>query len=260
MPGKYKFEILATYLSHAATSKPINFEFNIARPWWDEWWFYFMVCIGVISILLIIYRFRIKQLMKMEKMRRKISSDLHDDIGATLSSINIYTELARKEKESNLYINLIEAHSTEVIEKLDDLVWSINPNNDSFEQLKNRMRSFAEPLLHASGIQCSINFNENIFRLTIDIDIKTNIFLIFKELVNNVAKHSKATHCNIDIYKDSKWLCMEIKDNGIGFNPDQKSDRNGLNNLIVRVNEIKASMLIETAPNKGTKVKISIPV
>ena len=147
MPGAYRFESYAMHPSGKRAENVVSFEFEVLKPWWEQWWLRIGVVVLLAGAFYGIYRYRVRQLLKVEQIRRSISSDLHDDIGATLSSINIYTELAKRQDDNREFLNLIQDNTREIIGKLDDLVWSINPKNDSAEQLINRMRSFSEPLL-----------------------------------------------------------------------------------------------------------------
>ena len=177
----------------------IVFDFTIKAPWWNQWWFKTLFVMIVVSIIFLLYRIRMEQLLKVERIRRSISGDLHDDIGATLSSMIIYTNLARSEKDHEYYLDLIDQNAKEVIGKLDDLVWSINPKNDTCEQLINRMRLHAEPLLNAAGIRLNFTVNPAVLQLKLDLFVKNNVYLLFKEIVNNVVKHSVAANCYINI-------------------------------------------------------------
>ena len=134
-PGSYRFEAYAINKKGLQQEQGISFSVQISKPWWNQWWFYAMILLLLIACIYLLEKYRVGQLLKVEKVRRSISSDLHDDIGATLSSINIYSELAKKETGNGTYLAAIQQHATEVIGKLDDLIWSINPKNDSFEGL-----------------------------------------------------------------------------------------------------------------------------
>lgn len=261
MPGAYRFESYAMHPSGKRAENTVSFEFEVLKPWWEQWW----LRIGVIALLALafysIYRYRVRQLLKVEQIRRSISSDLHDDIGATLSSINIYTELAKRQDDNREFLNLIQDNTREIIGKLDDLVWSINPKNDSCEQLINRMRSFSEPLLSGANINYKITCGEDLHKLKLDTGIKRNVYLIFKETINNVAKHSQSKNCTVDIYYQNKRLYIQIADDGVGFDDSHYAkNRNGLKNIQDRARQIKASIKIDSVKNRGTKVQLEAVV
>jgi signal transduction histidine kinase len=194
-------------------------------------------------------------------MRRKISGDLHDDIGATLSSINIYSELVKKEKRNETYINAIQQHAKEVIEKLDELIWSINPRNDNFEQLINRMQSYGRPLLQAKGIATQFNYAQGILKERLPVQVKQNLYLVYKELINNTVKHSGAGMCRVDINCRDNVIYLIVMDDGKGFDVKESGKgRNGIYNIKERVEKMKGRLTIESILKKGTTVMVSVPL
>ena len=261
MPGQYRFESYAMHPSGKRTANVVTFEFEVLKPWWEQWWFRIGILLALVLGFYALYHYRVRQLMKVESIRRSISSDLHDDIGATLSSINIYTELAKRQEDNKEFLNLIQENTREIIGKLDDLVWSINPKNDSCEQLINRMRSFSEPLLLGANINYKITCSDDLHKLKLNTGIKRNVFLIFKETINNVAKHSKSKNCTVDIFYQNKRLYIQIADDGIGFDESQSAkNRNGLKNIQDRARQIKANIKIDSVKNRGTKVQLEAVV
>lgn len=259
MPGDYTFKAF-TEVNNSRQSKHIFFHFTISKPWWQQWWFYALCVVLFMGVIYGIYRYRLHQIMKIEHLRRRLSSDLHDDLGATLSSVNIYAELAKEEKDNAEYLQLIQLHTNDVIRKLRDLIWSINPGNDSYEQLLRRMNSFAVPFMKAAGIDYSFDYDERILKLPIDLDIRQNIYLIFKEWINNVARHSKAKRCSVYLSCYHRQLQMEVRDNGIGFDREGSySTGNGLENIRNRVKEMKGQVQIY-ADAGMTVIKMIIPV
>lgn len=259
--GVYRFEEYAVARNGAVQKNIIVFDFTIKAPWWNQWWFKTLFVMIVVSIIFLFYRIRMEQLLKVERIRRSISGDLHDDIGATLSSMIIYTNLARSEKDHEYYLDLIDQNAKEVIGKLDDLVWSINPKNDTCEQLINRMRLHAEPLLNAAGIRLNFTVNPAVLQLKLDLFVKNNVYLLFKEIVNNVVKHSGAANCYINIEGTKSRFKIIVKDDGKGFEPTQvKANRNGLINMQERVRNMHGEIHVKSAVEKGTSVLVLIPI
>lgn len=163
-----------------------------------------VIILVVIVAVMIFIKYRIMQILKVEKLRRKISSDLHDDIGATLSSINIYSELAKNEKDNIDYIKTIQEHAQNTISNLDDLVWSINPNNDNLKVLIDRMRSFALPLLRDSKVKSEFITNMQDEETSISLEKRRSIYFAFKEMVANVLKHANSTFCSIEVQQKNR--------------------------------------------------------
>jgi signal transduction histidine kinase len=200
----------------------------------------------------------VRQLVKMERMRRKISNDLHDDIGSTLSSINVYSQLAKSEPGNNIYIDTIQNNAVSIINSLDDLVWNINPSNDALGQLITRMRLFALPLLHEKGIECIFKTKLSERNVELAPNVRANIYLLFKEIVNNVIKHSGCSQCSIYIIQKGRFLRLTVTDNGRGFNiKNTNQHRNGLRILSERAKELSGGVAINSQPGSGTQIKIN---
>jgi signal transduction histidine kinase/ligand-binding sensor domain-containing protein len=260
MPGTYRFEAYAENAATRAKGRLIAVPLTILRPWWNQWWFFGLLALVLAGLLYALYRFRLRQLFKMERMRRAISSDLHDDIGATLSSIRIYTQLAREDRQNDVYLNFIQNNVKEVVDKLDDLVWSINPRNDTWEQLTARMEQFATALFTAQGIRFTITIDEHLPTQPLSITLKRNFYLVFKELVNNVVKHSQCTECHVRLHYHQGTLQLQVKDNGIGLDPHaQTGRRNGIRNMHERTAEMKGTLHIDSGKG-GTTSTVLIPI
>ncbi|OLY92664.1 hypothetical protein BUE76_12780 [Cnuella takakiae] len=260
MPGDYTFESYAV-VSGFQEPRPVRYQFSIQKPWWRSWTFNITLLVLAALIFYGLYRMRVRQVLHLAQVRQAISSDLHDEIGSTISSINIYSELAKSETNNEPYLQLIQENTREVISKLDDLVWSINPRNDCLSQLVARMRSVAEPVLLGAGIQPRFFIAEGIDELELSLHAKRNFYLIYKELVNNVVKHSKATHCQIRLQLLPGWLELSISDDGIGFpeNVSQKG-RSGMYNMQERAQQVKARFFISSQEGQGTYATVQLPL
>lgn len=258
-PGSYTFEIypIADGKPHPENLQQIHID--IAKPFWMNWWFF--VVIGAIPaiIILSIYRSKIHQRNQITKLRENISRDLHDDIGSVISSINIYSSIAKKQERPDVYIDLIQIYAQEVIAKIDDLVWSIKSINDQYEHLIERMQSFALPVLHAASINTHFHTDLSSKKLSLKLEEKRNLYLLFKEAINNVIKHSKAKNCTIYCIEKNGLLTITIKDDGTGFDTNNLPLvlRTGVSSMKERAAKINAALTIESHPEKGTKINIS---
>jgi len=258
-PGAYTFEAMAVSRDGFQQEKPFTFQFTILKPWWNHWWFIALVNIFIVAVVIFIIRNKINQRLKLELMRRGIAHDLHDDIGATLSSINIYTELARDEVGENEYLERIKSNINDAVTRLDDVVWSINPKNDSMQQLMQRMQHIGEPLFKAAGIHCHFTYDEKFFDLKLTLADKRNVYLLFKEMVNNVIKHAKCCNCFINIMYESPYLTLSVKDDGIGFDPKLVTKgRNGLHNMRYRAGQMNGKLYIDSSFNKGSNIIVQL--
>ena len=159
---------------------------------------------------------------RMQHIRNKIAQDLHDDIGSTLSSISILSDLATRGNNSSQAMETmgeIKDSSLMLMERMDDIVWSINPRNDSLENLLMRVRHFATTLFEARGIEYTIDIAKNIHEVRLPMDYRQHIYLILKEAINNLVKYAHATEAFIEVRFDQRHLTLCVRDNGCGFEP-----------------------------------------
>ncbi len=258
-PGEYYFKAQGTNNSGLWSNNTLYQKITVLPFWYQTLWFKALVILLVAWLIYGFYEYRINQLLRVEKLRRKISSDLHDDIGATLSSINIYAELAKGDGDNREYINTIQQHTQNIIGNLDDLVWSINPKNDTIERLVERMHNFAVPFLTARKIKCEFLFEEDKEAVNITLDQRRNLYLALKEMVNNVVKHANSTGCKITIRKHKRRFIIEVQDNGSGFVVEKVSlQRNGLQNLQERARGYKGQFTITSKLYQGSKARFEV--
>ncbi len=204
-----------------------------------------------------------KRQMEIERMRNQIARDLHDDIGSTLSSINIVSQLAIKENQTELgikYFQRIADQSAKMMESMDDMVWSINPENDSLQKMVTKMKEFSEEILEPKNIHYQFEGEETFNGTVLDVAKRKNIFLIFKETVNNAAKYSEGTNVAITITQKANELHLTVHDNGKGFDFMKVKNGNGLGNLKERAREINATLELSSTVGQGTTMKMKLPL
>jgi len=212
---------------------------------------------------------KIKAEEKMLKERLAISQDLHDNIGSTLSSIAVYSEVAKIQGEKNGQQNMngllekISCTSNEMIAEMNDIVWAINPRNDSMEKIIQRMESFAKPLAAARNMHFDLLYDDAVLLLHLPMDKRKNFYLIFKEAVNNAIKYSGANQINSNITVQGNILLLKVTDDGVGFNLDEEMNANksslsgnGLYNMQKRAEELHGLLDISSNVNKGTNVSL----
>jgi signal transduction histidine kinase len=223
---------------------------------------------SILLILLIgvlINRNKLKRTAEMEKMRFRLSRDLHDDIGSTLSSINILSRTAQtnlahnqdeKTKES---LEKINERSQRLLDNMSDIIWNINPGNDTIEEVMSRMREYATTILEAKNIDYTFNFPREKIDCKLSMEVKNNMYLIFKEALNNLSKYSGASKANLSLTFDEKNIHLKIEDNGKGFNEDEINHRGGLSNMKHRAEEIKGSINIIAKEGIGVNIELVMP-
>jgi len=197
-----------------------------------------------------------------EQFRNKISSELHDDLGSSLSGISMHSYLAHTSLLNGQYekaqqsTEFIQKSADELITNMGDLIWTINPENDEFEKIVLRMRNFAYDLLGAKNIDFEFVADEHVTKLKLPMETRKNLYLIFKEATNNLAKYSGAAKAFFLLKEESNILIMQIRDNGKGFNILQSGSGNGLKNIQKRAAEINADCIINPVPGNGTSIEI----
>jgi signal transduction histidine kinase len=213
--------------------------------------------------LLYVSRLRLKQKQKTLAEHKRISSDLHDDIGATLSSFSITSETVKydlkegKVQEALEAVENIGSESRELMDRLSDIVWAINPRNDSFEKLTYRLKAYAQKMCAGKAIQLQFTVEESQSKDELPMEVRNNFFLILKEAINNAVKYSGCTELMVTLGQSAKGLRGIVGDNGKGFNPQNTSDGNGLRNMKNRAEEINASFELASWPGQGTKLSVA---
>jgi signal transduction histidine kinase len=216
------------------------------------------------SIVYYFWRSNIRKLRAEQQLRTTIASDLHDDIGSTLNSISVYTEIAGQQlytdaEKAKILLDKMGAASRSMIDTMSDIVWTVNPKNDDFENVLKRMQFFAGELLSGKNILLNFEVDERVKKLKFTMQERKNIYLIFKEAVNNIYKYAEATAVTITITKDGNYLALGILDNGRGFNTSEKnSSGNGLMNMKNRAAEIGGKLTIDSSLSSGTLVYLRL--
>ncbi|MFM9838053.1 MAG: ATP-binding protein [Cyclobacteriaceae bacterium] len=227
------------------------------------------IAIALISVMIIgfllVNRYRVmnrtKRFLEIEKVRNNIARDLHDDIGSTLSSINILSQVALTEKNGDTqnYLERIGNQSARMMEDMGDMVWSINPRNDSMKQVVTHMREFTTEILELKNME--YHFVEDIKEgVTLTAEQRKNLFLIFKETLNNAAKYSGAKKIDIRLQLHDNRLVLGIKDNGQGFDEQTIKTGNGLRNMRERAKEINGTISLKSGVGEGTEVELRLPI
>lgn len=257
-PGHYTFEVKSTNPDGYWSKETTSLSIIINPPFWRTWWFIILVLFATGTLLYAIHRYRLAQSLKLERLRTKIASDLHDEVGSSLTKISIYSELAQTElteKEKANFLNSIGGLSREVVNTMSDIVWSIDNNNDSLHELINRMKDFATEVLHARNIDFEFTLHKAESNKILDPILRQNIYLIFKEAINNIVKHSKANKVNVFI-TTHPHIELHIIDNGIGLPAKQSQSGNGLRNMKRRADAIGGK--ISFASKSGTTITLTL--
>ena len=269
--GNYLFKVGANNWRGSHFNKFTSIAIHIRPPFWLEWWFYISILAILSSAAYFFYRLRVNELLHRQSIRNGIAQDLHDQIGSTLSSISVYSQVAKlyqqQDKPDQLknILHTIGETATETINEMGDLVWAINPKNDNLGSIIQRIKSFAQPLCAAKNINLNINTDFKLMSVTPAMPIRKNIFLILKELITNAIKHAECKNIALSILLFRNVLELHISDDGIGFDTfratierSETLSGNGLPNLRRRAEELEADLVMHSEQGKGTTVRIKL--
>jgi two-component system, NarL family, sensor histidine kinase UhpB len=246
-------------LDHLSLQKQKNFQIGAIV---------FLLLLVLIAFL-IVNRYRIvqrtKRLIEMEKMRNSLARDLHDDIGSTLTSINILSKMALQQPagaDVMMHSNMqkIKDRSSAIMESVSDIVWAINPQNDTTEQMIFRMKEFTAEILEPLNINYTFKEQGDFSSLKLDIKKRKDFYLLFKEAINNAAKYSHCKNLVIELNQDDISMHLSVQDDGTGFNTAEIKNGNGLRNMRERAASMGAKINIDTALGKGTGIIVDAPI
>jgi signal transduction histidine kinase len=271
-PGTYTFYVTGANTDGVWNQTPISMKI-IVLPYWYQTLLFKIVLFSLLAIALYaFYRYRLKQGLKLEKLRNRIARDLHDEIGSTLSSISIYAASAKKvsagnDKAENI-LSKINSGTSEMMEAMSDIVWAVNTGSGHFYDLANRVRSFAVQVTEAKNMELRFTENKDLPDLALNMEQRKNIYLICKEAVSNAVKYSECTLLEVLITKENRRLHIHIHDNGKGFesnrleanNSAHSFGGNGIKNMRSRAAEIGAVLELNTFPGAGTSLKLIVPI
>jgi ligand-binding sensor domain-containing protein len=270
--GEYVFKVRATN-NTGVWSKTAAIRIVIIPPFWKTGWFYALCLLVCAGIIYAIYRYRINELLKVQAIRNKIAQDLHDNVGSTLSSISVYSQVAKiyneqqRSGELQQTLEKIGTTSGEMISEMNDIVWAINPRHDNMNTILQRMESYARPLLASQGIAFHLKADPAIKHINLEMNRRKNFYLIFKESVNNALKYASCKNLLVDITMKHHQLELVVQDDGVGFDlqrvhihASQSLSGNGLRNMEMRAAEMKGFWKVESSPGKGVRVFLRFPI
>lgn len=274
-PGSYTFRLRAKKFN-SDWSEPISFNFSVTPPFYQEWWFRILIIFALASVTFYFLRLAAnrkyqKQLLILQQNqllideRTRISSDMHDDLGADLSNLLLLTRLGSRStnlpEEEKMQFHKLEEYATDVIDKVDEIVWSLNPSNDSINRLISFIGIYSNDVFQLSAIKGSVLLPEKIPNDQISAAVRRNVFLVVKEALNNAVRHSGATNIILEVQLNLRDLKIIIRDNGHGFdvNADELKG-NGLFNMKKRIQELNGQFQVESKSGEGCTVYFSLTV
>lgn len=268
-PGKYQFEVYCEDLEGLRSPGITSFTVVIMNPFWRSGWFLSSLAFLLLLVIYNFHRARVNRLLAVEKLRNKVARDLHDDMGSTLSTINILASMAKTKMGTDVvktseYLGKISENSQRMMEAMDDIVWSIKPSNDNIQRITARMREYAIQTLEPKDMLLDFQVDEAVQDSKLDMEMRRDFFLVFKEAVNNAAKYSKASRVSVRVSMQGRRIVLSVKDDGNGFDtskqPISATGGNGLGNMHKRAESMNGKLMIISSPGKGTEVLLKVPV
>ena len=273
-PGKYTFEVTAVNGDGLWSVAPARISVVIKPHFWETAWFYLLVGAFIVMIAAgtgwLAARTRMKSRIQALKVRNareaersRIARDLHDDLGASLTEISILAALASEDAAKGPLqpaLDQLSVKAKHVVGNLDEIVWAVNPREDTLRSLVDYLAAFAREFLDIARIPLRIDVAREIPEFPLPTTQRHGVFLAAREALNNIVKHSGATEVQLRITLAESVLEIQIEDNGCGFEPDYSTAGNGLGNLKLRMQEAGGECRIGTLRRQGTTIFLTLPL
>jgi len=264
--GKYRFLVRAVTSEGAESASPAEIDFTVLPPVWRRWWFESLGVALAAALVFAAHRYRVTQMVNLERMRTAIATDLHDDIGAGLSQIAILSEVARVGGNGpgrpGEPLERVATLARELVDSMGDIVWSIRSEPHGVDSLIRRMRQFALDLLESQGIEFEFQtpVEENV---QLSLQARRQLFLMFKECVHNAARHSGCSAVKAELKVADREIALTVEDNGSGLNaverPPGWTGGNGIPGMRRRAESLGGRMQLTSKPGEGCRVEIHLP-
>ncbi len=269
-PGTYRFEVRALAANGAVSLSPAEVRFRVLAPFWRRPWFLALVLAAAAAAAWSVFRYRLRNLVALERVRTRIAADLHDDIGSSLSRIAILSEVVKRQTpvgpESSRVLTEIAETSRQLVDAMSDIVWSIDPRRDDLKNLLSRIGQFASGALEAQGIRWTFDVPPDAGLVKLTPEQRRGTFLILKEAITNALKHAGCKSLSLRVAVEGRIVTAEVRDDGCGLpqaavEPASSSAvrGRGLANMRIRAREAGGSLTITSSAGTGTVVRLEVP-
>jgi len=261
LPGKRRFQVIACNNDGVWNNAGAVLTIQMLPHYWQTWWFKTGVMAACVGLFIVFYRARVERLREIEELRIQIASDLHDDVGSRLTKVAMVTELVDRETpatdRSKSHIENISGTVREITRAMDEIVWTINPRNDTLDNLANYVFQYATEYFQNTDVRCRLDVPAELPDYPISTEERHNLFMAVKEAFNNVLKHSAATEVRVGLTVAGNLLTITIADNGKGVSPNLTGPAgDGLVNMKQRLQRIRGRFAFKSAPGVGTTVTL----
>lgn len=258
-PGNYNLRVQVSAAGADWGSQEWQAAVRVVAPWYKSPWFFILSTLAISLLIYLFYRYRLRQVLHIQQIRNGISADMHDEIGSTLSSITFYSQallMQMDRAEHQQVVRKIKENAQQVQEGISDIVWSVKAGSDEIQDVFARMFHFGSGLAESKGITFHFETDPRLENRKLDMQARKNLYLIFKEAINNAAKYAECSTLNVDIRLENGKVTMVIRDNGQGFDPQAAKKGNGLANMQQRATQMGGRLTIASESMRGTVVKL----
>jgi ligand-binding sensor domain-containing protein/signal transduction histidine kinase len=262
-PGSYRFAVRAVSSDGEISQMPATVEFQVIPALWRDPRFEAILLAVIMAAAIWVHRVRAARLLAIERVRSRIASDLHDDIGSSLSQVAILSEVAYQRAgggKSGEPIERIGELSREMLDSISDIVWAIHPHKDHLSDLKQRMRRFAADVLSVRNVEMRWSADDAARDVELPMELRQQVYLIFKESINNIARHAKATEVRIQLHVTNRQLALTVSDNGCGIQPRDIHEGNGLKSMKLRASRLGGDLQVRSVAGQGTTLLLTTPL
>jgi signal transduction histidine kinase/ligand-binding sensor domain-containing protein len=277
-PGDYHFEVTACNEDNVWNDTPASLAITVLPPFWRQWWFISASLLALLGIIVGVVHYistqklqrqlaGLRQQQALEKERARIARDIHDQLGASLTQVSLLGEMVESDKDSpgdvEDHAKQISRTARDTARVLDEIVWTVNPSNDTLDGLVNYICKYAQEYLAVAGLRYRLDVPAELPGAVISPEVRHNVFLAAKEAVTNVVRHARATSVFVRLRLEPAAFTLEIQDDGraaVDFEALKASSRNGLRNMSKRMEDIGGRFDMSAAPEGGTIVRLTVPI
>jgi signal transduction histidine kinase/ligand-binding sensor domain-containing protein len=277
-PGTYGFKVTACNEDDVWSKEWTTLSIRVLPPFWRTWWFLSLTTLCLLGMIVGSVHYvstqrlqrqlaALRQKEALEKERARIARDIHDQVGASLTQVSLLGELVESDKdhpeEVAAHARQIEQTALETTRALDEIVWTVNPSNDTLDGLITYVCKYAQEYLAVAGLRYRLEAPPQLPATPVSPELRHNVFLASKESITNVVRHAQATAVVVRLHLEAARFTLEIQDNGrglAGLDPKAAQTRNGLRNMRKRMEDIGGSFAISPAPDGGTLVRLDAPL
>ncbi len=274
-PGEYIFKVKGSNNNGVWNETGKELRIVIMPPFWKTWWFYSLSAIAMLSLVVTVYNYRVKEKVRRftelervraaenKRVRKRAADDFHDEFGHKLTKISLLGQVIKRALNGSSpelleHLNRIIQASNDLSMGMRDFLWTLNPDKDSAYDVAIRLKDFGDELYNGTGIGFRVTgLSKELDRIQVAVDTRRHLTLLFKEAMNNTVKHSECSNVTLGIDMNGQMLDLHLADDGKGFNTENGSHGQGLYSMQARAEKMNGSLTIESNPGTGTKVKFS---